>query len=118
MFEHYDLRKKLEMYFIVILIALSLLYGAFRAYPLLAGPRVAIYNPRDGDIVSTETFELSGQATRAKEVTINGRPIPIGTDGNFAETLIAQAPYSIIVITATDFYGKKITKTLNVVPRG
>jgi hypothetical protein len=118
MFEHYDLRKKLEMYFIVLLIALSLIYGAFRAYPLLAGPKVTIYNPRDGDIVSSGVFELSGQAIRSKEVTINGRPIPIGTDGNFAETLIAQAPYSILVIAATDFYGKKITKVVRVVPKG
>lgn len=95
-----------------------MLYGCFRAYPLLAGPNVTLYNPQDGDVVASTTFELSGQAMRAKEVTVNGRPIPIGTDGNFAEILIAQAPYTILVITATDFYGKTVTKTVRVVPKG
>jgi hypothetical protein len=118
MLEHYDIRKKIETYFIVLLITLSLGYGAFRAYPLIVGPRITIYNPHDGDVVSTGTFELSGQAMRSKEVTINGRPIPIGTDGNFAEILTAQAPYSILVITATDFYGKTVTETVRVVPKG
>ena len=118
MLDHYDIRKKIEMYFIVTLIILSIGYGAFRAYPLIAGPSMTIYNPRDGDVVSNVTFELSGRAMRSKEVTVNGRPIPIGTDGNFAEILIAQAPYSILVITATDFYGKKKTEVVRVVPKG
>jgi hypothetical protein len=118
MLEHYDIRRKIEMYFIVLLILLSLGYGAFRAYPLIAGPRITIYNPHDGDSVSITPFELSGQALRAKEVTVNGRPIPIGTDGNFAEIITAQAPYSMLVITATDFYGKTVMEVVRVVPKG
>lgn len=116
MLEHYNLRKKLEAYFLGVLILISLVYGGFRAYPLIAGPTVTIYNPHDGDTVASTTFELSGQVSRVKEITVQGRSIPIGTDGNFAEILIAQLPYSIIVITATDFYGKTVTKTLRVRP--
>jgi hypothetical protein len=116
MLENHDARKKIEIYFIGILIMVSFLYGGFKVYPLLAGPMITIYNPHDGDTVASTTFELSGQAIRAKEITVQGRPIPIGTDGHFAEILIAQAPYTILVITATDFYGATTTKTLRVIP--
>jgi len=112
----YDLRKKLEVYGIVFLVLSAIFYGGFKAYPLIAGPSIVIYNPHDGDIVPKTTFELSGQVSRVKEITIQGRPIPIGTDGHFTEILTAQAPYTILVMTATDFYGKKITKTLRVIP--
>ncbi len=116
MLSPYDLRKKIEIYGIAILIIIALCYGGFKAYPLLIGPKVTIYNPHDGDIVPKTTFELSGQVSRVKEITLQGRPIPIGTDGHFTEILTAQAPYTILVITATDFYGKMITKTLRVIP--
>jgi hypothetical protein len=94
----------------------SIAYGGFRAYPLLAGPNIVIYNPHDGDKVPNSTFEVSGKVTRVKEVTLQGRPIPIGTDGHFTEILIASRPYTILILTATDFYGKTITKTLRVAP--
>jgi hypothetical protein len=116
MTEPKDLRKKLELALVVLLILFSLLYGAFKIYPLIIGPSVTIYNPHDGDIVPANTFEVSGQALRVKEVTIQGRPIPIGTDGHFAELLLSQAPYTLVVVTATDFYGKTITKTFRVSP--
>jgi hypothetical protein len=112
----YDLRKKLEVYGIVLLILVTVSYGGFRAYPLIIGPKITIYNPHDGDTVPHGTFELSGQVSRVKEITIQGRPIPIGTDGHFTEIMMAQAPYTTLIITATDFYGAAITKTLRVIP--
>ena len=116
MLDYPDLRKIIEIYGLTILILISLSYGSFKIYPLLAGPKITIYNPRDGDMVASTTFEISGQVSRVKEITINGRPVAIGTDGNFAEILIASAPYTILVITATDFYGATVTKTLRVIP--
>jgi hypothetical protein len=116
MFEHTDVRKRLEIGFIILLVILSLGYGGFRAYPLLIGPSIVIYNPHDGDHVASTTFELSGQVSRVKEITVQGRQIPISTDGHFTEILMAQYPYTILVITATDFYGATITKTLRVIP--
>jgi hypothetical protein len=117
MSDHLDIRKKIELYFIAILVIISLCYGGFKMYPLIAGPKITIYNPHDGDTVSNKTFEISGKVSRVKEITIQGRPIPIGTDGHFAEILTAQSPYSILVITATDFYGATITKTIRVLPQ-
>jgi len=116
MLSPYDIRKRLEFYGIILLLIIALSYGAFKVYPLILGPTITIYNPHDGDTVARTTFELSGKVTRVKEITINGRPVPIGTDGHFTEILMAQAPYTVLVIIATDFYGKISTKTLRVIP--
>ncbi len=112
----YNLRKKIELFFLITLVCIAIGYGGYRAYPLISGPSITIYNPHDGDTVASTTFELSGQVSKVKEITVQGRLIPIGTDGHFTEILVAQKPYTILVITATDSYGKKAVKTLRVVP--
>ncbi len=117
MLEHYDLRKKIELFLLGGLILISLVYAGFRAYPLIIGPTITIYNPQDGDTVASTTFELSGKVSKVKEITVQGRLIPIGTDGHFTEILIAEAPYTILVISATDFYGAIVTKTIRVIPK-
>ena len=117
MLERYDTRKKIEFYLVGILVLLSLIYGAWKAYPLIYGPSITIYNPQDGDTVASTTFELSGVVSRAKEITVQGRLIPIGTDGHFTEILVADAPYTILVISATDFYGATVTKSIRVIPK-
>lgn len=112
----FDLRKQLEIYTFAILITTAIAYGGWRAYPLIAGPHITIYSPQDGSIVSSTTFQISGRVSRVKNIEIQGRPIPIDKEGNFAEILVAHAPYTIITITATDFYDKTITKILHVIP--
>ena len=112
----YDIRKKIEIVTIISLIVVSFIYGIIKAYPLLIGPRISVYYPQDGDTVPRTIFELSGKVSRVKEITVNGRPIPIGTDGHFTEIMVAQSPYTILVLHATDFYGKSTSKILRVVP--
>lgn len=114
---YYDLRKRLEMGLLVGLAAITVLYGAFRAYPLVAGPSITVYSPADGDYVASSTFEVSGQVKRANVITLQGKPITIDTEGHFSETLVAQAPYTILVLVATDPYGETVTKTIRVIPQ-
>jgi Glucodextranase, domain B len=117
MLEHEDTTRKLEKYFLVFLVSVALFYGGLRAYPLLAGPQIALYSPSDGDIVASSSFEVSGKVSRVREITIQGRPVPIDTEGHFKELLVASPPYTILVVTATDFYGASITKTVSVIPQ-
>lgn len=114
---YYDLRKRLELALLGALVLIALGYGAFRAYPLLAGPSVTIYNPGDGDYVASSTFEVSGQVKRANVITLQGKPITIDTEGHFRETLVAQAPYTILVLVAEDAYGERVIKTIKVIPQ-
>ena len=114
---YYDLRKRLEIALLALLVSTAVIYGGFRAYPLLAGPTIAIYNPHDGDTVASTTFEISGQVKRAHLITLQGRPITIDTEGYFRETLVAQAPYTILVLVAEDSYGGSVTKSIKVIPQ-
>lgn len=114
---YYDLRKRLEIFFLALLVVVAVSYGAFRAYPLVAGPSITVYSPADGEYVASTTFEISGQVKRANIITLQGRPITIDTEGHFIETLVAQAPYTILVLVATDAYGETVSKTLRVIPQ-
>ncbi|MDQ5962903.1 MAG: hypothetical protein QG653_710 [Patescibacteria group bacterium] len=116
MIETHDLRKKIEIYFIVGLVFVAVLYGAYRAYPLIMGPSIEIISPIDGDIVPSDTFKVIGSAKRAKVITLQGKPIMIDTDGGFIETVVSSPPYTTVIMTATDNYGKTITKVLRVTP--
>ncbi len=117
MLTYYDLRRRIERTFIVLLCLVSVGYGIFRAYPLIAGPSITLYNPHNGDFVASSTFEVSGLVKRSASITLQGRPITVDTDGHFKETLVAQFPYTILVIEATDAYGASVTKTLRVIPQ-
>jgi hypothetical protein len=114
---YYDLRKRLELALLGILIITAVAYGIFRAYPLVAGPTIVIYNPADGDYVASTTFEVSGQVKRANLITLQGKPITIDTEGHFTETLVAQTPYTILVLVAQDAYGETVSKTIKVIPQ-
>jgi hypothetical protein len=111
-----DARKWLEILSIGTLVIIALAYGGFRAYPLFTGPRIIIYSPLEGDYVASTTFQISGQVLRAREITLQGKPITIDTDGHFTETLVAQAPYTILVLVATDKYNAMVSKVIRVVP--
>jgi hypothetical protein len=117
MIPYYDLRKRLEFIFLGGLLVIAVLYGAFRAYPLVAGPSITIYSPADGEYVASTTFEISGLIKRANTITLQGKPITIDTEGHFKETLVAQAPYTILVLVAQDSYGEIVSKTIHVIPQ-
>ena len=117
MIEFHDLRKKLETYFAIVLVVLAVTYGLYRAYPLVAGPSLVVFSPYDGEVVASTTFQVTGNVKRAKEITLDGRPITIDTNGSFSETLVASPPYTILVLTATDSYGKIVTKIIRVTPK-
>lgn len=114
---YYDLRKRLELALLGILVIVAVLYGAFRAYPLVAGPSITVYSPADNEYVASSTFEVSGQVLRANVITLQGRPITIDTEGHFTETLVSQAPYTILVLVAQDTYGNSVSKTIRVIPQ-
>lgn len=108
--------KKIEIGIFLFILIVAILYGGSRAVPLLSGPSIEIYSPKDGEAVASTTFEISGRTTHAKEITLQGKPISINTEGYFTERLVASPPYTIIVLVATDRYGRREEKILNVTP--
>lgn len=117
MLQHTTATRKIEKYLLFFIVLIALLYGGFRAYPLIVGPTITIYSPQEGDTVPSPSFEVSGKVSKVREITLQGRPIAIDVDGHFKELLVASPPYTILVLTATDFYGNSVTKTVSVIPQ-
>jgi hypothetical protein len=111
------LRKRIGLFFLFLLIIIPIGYGGFRAYPLLAGPRITVITPHDGQMVASTTFAITGSVKRANSIFLQGKPITINARGEFTETLVSYAPYTILVLVATDKYGKTATTTLRVIPK-
>lgn len=116
MLPHTNTGKKIEIGIFLFIFLAALIYGIFRAVPLLSGPSIEILSPKNGDVVASTTFEISGRVLRAKEILLQGKPISTDTEGYFSERLVSSSPYTIIILVATDKYGRREMEELNVVP--
>jgi hypothetical protein len=114
----HNLQKVLQKVALAFLITVPTLYGIFRAYPLFMGPVAVITSHHDGMLVSSTTFQVSGYAKRASTLYLQGAPITINEKGEFKETLVSHAPYTILILVATDKYGTSATTTMRVIPEG
>jgi hypothetical protein len=107
-------RTRLITTFFGFLVITVVVYGLFRTYPFLTGPKVEITTPHEGETIYEKQFTVSGKTTRAKEVIINGRIVPIDQEGSFSQTFLTRDPYTILVVQVSDKYGKRVIKTLQV----
>ncbi len=100
----------------ILIAVFFVVYGTFKALPYFKGPEVVITSPHDGDHVGTSTFKLSGKAVRARELYLSGKSVTVDPEGNFSETFVSYAPYTILTIEAVDRHNKRSLQTLTVTP--
>lgn len=97
-----------------LLIALTLTliaaYGAWEAYPLLAGPALTITSPGNGASYADGVVTVEGRATRATALTLDGNPLLPDREGHYAITLAFPRGGSILRLTATDRFGRTLTR--------
>ena len=98
---------KIALFTGVTLIVLLYIYTASKDY--LNGPRINLTYPENGSTIATSTVIIKGQVLHIQDVTINGRPIQIDTQGNFTEPLLLFPGYNVAVISAKDRF-KRITE--------
>jgi hypothetical protein len=91
----------------VTLIVLLYIYSASKDF--IKGPRIIVNYPENGSTISTSTIVVKGQVFHIQDITINGRPIQIDTNGNFLEPLLLFPGYNVSVISAKDRF-KRITE--------
>lgn len=92
-----------------------ILYTISRFYTFLAGPSIHISSPQNGDTVSERLLNISASTTLISFITLNDRQIFIDQKGDLFEQLLLQDGYNIISIKATDRFGRKVEKRLEVV---
>ena len=99
---------------VIVIVAGALGYGLFKAAPLLAGPAITLTSPENGARASEGVVVVSGIASRAESLLVNGRTALMHKDGAFETTLVLPRGSAILSITATDRFDRTITKQVTV----
>ena len=89
-------------------------YGLIEAYPILSGPSLRV-NPIISEGTTTDgVVSVSGVATRAVSLTLDGATLLMDESGNFATTLTLPRGTSVITLTAADRFGRTTSRRLPV----
>lgn len=89
-------------------------YGLIEAWPLVAGPSLAIVSPSDAASFPGGIVEIIGKAPRAAQLTLNGAPLLRDQDGNFSSILTFPRGGSILTFVAADRFGRTVTATRSI----
>jgi hypothetical protein len=83
-----------------------------RIVPIMRGVVIQAYLPTDAGLIDMDSFMLSGKATHARTLSINGRDIMMDPEGNFSDELILAPGINKIKILAQDIRGNSHTKEI------
>lgn len=86
-------------------IVLFLLYVAFQARFMIAGPSIQLTD-EPSTLQTSQYITLTGNASNITMITLNGREIVTTKSGDFAENIVLENGYNIISIRANDRYGR------------
>src|SRR5665213_3215278 len=90
----------------VLLILLG--YGLVEAWPLIAGPALSISSPANNASFPGGIVSISGRATRAALLTLDGMPLLHDQNGDFSSTLTFPEGGSILTFSVTDRFGRNV----------
>lgn len=93
-----------------IVLAILILYGGIKVWPLLSGPDLDIDSPTDYTTFQDGFIRVSGQAKHTESLILNGGPLLIDPEGRFDTTLLLPEGGAILTLTATDRFGRSTTK--------
>lgn len=89
-------------------------YGAVAAWPLLAGPQIAIVSPTSDETHVDGQTRIEGRALHTETLWLNGAPLLMDEAGNFSASLTLPSGGAILSLTATDRFGREITERRSV----
>jgi len=98
-------KKILKIISLLIFFLFIILYAFFRSKELIFGVKIKDINLQNGIKITDSSFEITGQAKNATNLSLNGREISVDQKGNFREYLALLSGYNIINIKAKDKFG-------------
>ena len=101
-------------YLIGAVLLVLALYGAVKAWPLIAGPSLSVTSPADYASFPDGVVMVEGVATRAATLTLDGAPLLHQENGSFSSTLTFPRGGSILTLVATDRFGRSVTVIRNI----
>ncbi|HEY4507349.1 MAG TPA: hypothetical protein VJJ47_00480 [Candidatus Paceibacterota bacterium] len=109
--------RRAELRIGLAIIGIFLLYAAWNARQLLAGPELVVESPVDQATVSAAepVVTLTGFARRGiSELRVNGGRSFVDADGRFSETYALLPGENHFTVVATDRFGREagVTRTV------
>lgn len=105
----------LKIGIIIILVLAFGIYGLYKAHVFLAGPKITIESPENGQVFQNSYITVAGKASDIASIFLDGRRIFVDESGNFKENLLLARGYNIIEVRAVDKFGRKIAERREVV---
>jgi hypothetical protein len=115
MTDRHKTRKYIKIFIIVILIIIFVGYTLYEIQKIVLGPQIEVLYPQNGIMISNSFTEISGIAKNIKEISLNDRKIYIDEQGNFKEQLLLAYGYNVLVLKASDKFGRKTEKVIEVI---
>lgn len=91
-----------------IILVVILGYLGFQYAKFVSPPRVEVYEPKDGQVVTTNSVTVAGKTDPDATLKANNEPILVGEDGKFQADIQIFAGTTEIVIKATSRSGKEM----------
>jgi hypothetical protein len=115
MTDRLKVKRLLKIWVTLGIIAVILGYGVFQAKNLIAGPDIEIASPANGALLGESLVEIRGTAKHISFFTLNGDKIYTDETGAFKEKILLSYGYNIVTLEAKDRFGRKVTKTLELI---
>ncbi|MEK7181640.1 MAG: RodZ domain-containing protein [Patescibacteria group bacterium] len=81
------------------------LYQEFQSFA--AVPRLVITDPAPGTVVQQSEIALHGKTDKGAQVTLNGEPVFVGSEGEFSEKLTLQQGLNTVTLVAVNRFNKE-----------
>lgn len=110
------MKRPTTTYSIIGLALLSI--GVFVVHNIkdsIVGAPFSVRMVKDGSVVTEPYLPITGMAKHAAYVHINGRSVPVDTDGNFSDGVLLSPGYNVVTITQEDKFGNQKEKVVHVV---
>ncbi len=113
------MNARIQLFFkigtIVILVLSFGAYGLYKAHVFLAGPKIIIESPKNGQVFQNSYVAVIGKASDIAFIFLDGKRIFVDGNGNFKENLLLARGYNIIEVRAADKFGREVKKIREVV---
>ena len=98
-----------------ILFAIVAGYSYYEIRDFLAGPKIEITSPKDGDVKNQSLLNIQGMTKNISKLFLNDKQIFTDENGYFNEELLLSLGYNIIEVKAEDRFERKIQKRLEII---
>lgn len=98
------------------LIALIVIgYAMNRSAAFIAGPKLMIDAPRDGETIEKPVVLLRGKVEHIASLAVNGRQIFTDEEGSFRDSLLLLPGYNVITVVARDRFERETREVLHLI---